>query len=297
MIRNLLLIPYLCLVYVAQAQYVEPFSTPNKGYLLNFADDFSGVNWVLSDWNQASGLRDATDYFNTTAVGVLECIDLDEDVCWESPLLNTAAANPVSLKMDLKWTTFDEDGMSGGCQGDNIKVLYSVNGGSYTMIPNVAGGNACATVAYPFGTPGAPFTDSVMINHSGIAGGGTLQIRVCVLTNSNAEMVRMDNVSVPETGVIVDGSVGFTDFSSALEMQIFPNPATDFVQVTIPKAASGIARVLSLTGQIMTELPVESEYLQINTTPWPPGMYFVEYRDADRMWQVKPLLVSQIGRM
>ncbi|MBK9222280.1 MAG: hypothetical protein IPO16_09170 [Saprospiraceae bacterium] len=95
-------------------------------------------------------LRDATDFFNTTAAGKLECIDLDEEVCWESPLINTAAANPVSLKMDLSWVGFDVDIAAGGCFGDYIKVFYSVNGGAYTLVPNVKGGNPCATVAYPF---------------------------------------------------------------------------------------------------------------------------------------------------
>lgn len=62
------------------AQYNETFSTPNKGRMLNFIDDFTGVNWTISPWSAAGGERDAADYFNTTAAGRLECIDLDEQV-------------------------------------------------------------------------------------------------------------------------------------------------------------------------------------------------------------------------
>ena len=212
--RNLLFMPLLCLAFVAQAQYSETFSVAGKGYKTNCVDDLNAVNWSLTSWDPTGScrinppdpvtdLRDPNDYFNTTAGGVLESVDLDEEICWESPIINTTAANPVSIEMDLTWVGFDVDVLAGGCLGDYIKVLYSVNGGAFTLIPNVKGGNACATVAYPFGAPGAPFSDNVHINQMGIAGGSTLQIRVCVFTNANAEIVTIDNVSVPQIGVTV----------------------------------------------------------------------------------------------
>ena len=199
-IRQLLICVFLLLSYGISAQYLETFSTPNKGYQINFIDDLSGVNWTMTPWSQALGERDAADYFNTTAGGVMESIDLDQEVCWESPLLQIGAAGVVSVSVDLSWVGFDTDIMAGGCVGDYIKVLYSVNGGSFTMVPNQVGGNACATVAYPFGTPGGPFNNSATITQGGISG-STLRIRVCVFTNANAEMVTIDNVSVPQTGV------------------------------------------------------------------------------------------------
>ena len=208
MMRNLLFMPLLCLAFVAQAQYAETFSVASKGYKLSCLDDLIAVNWSLSAWSSptcaAADNRDASDYFNTTAGGVLESIDLDQEVCWESPLINTVAAATVSIKMDLTWATFDIDPVAGLCEGDYIKVFYSVNGGAYTMIPNVVGGNPCGTVAYPFSAAaGQPYTDDVMINHGGITGGSTLKIKVCVFTNANAEKVTIDNVEVPEAGVTV----------------------------------------------------------------------------------------------
>jgi len=214
MIRNILLLPILCLAIAAQAQYSEPFSTPNKGYKINCVNDLTTVNWSLTPWDPTgtcknnppdptTDLRDPSDYFNTTAGGVLESIDLDQEVCWESPLINTTAANPVSIEMDLNWVGFDVDAAGNNCIGDYIKVLYSVNGGAYTMIPNVVGGNPCATIAYPLSGPPGPFNDNVHINQGGIAGGSTLKIRVCVSTNANAEVVTIDNVSVPQAGVNV----------------------------------------------------------------------------------------------
>jgi len=191
------------------AQYSEPFSTPNKGYKINCVNDIAGINWSLTPWDatgtcQAGDFRDPSDYLNTTVAGVLESIDLDQEVCWESPLINTTAAPVVSVKVDLTWASFDSDVTTNTCGTDYIKVLYSVNGGPYVMVPNVAGGGTCATVVYPFSNPGTTENmGSFSINHGGIAGGSTLKIRVCMVTASNAEKVTIDNVAVPEAGVTV----------------------------------------------------------------------------------------------
>ena len=201
-------ISLLCLPLISRAQYSEQFSTPSKGYKINCMNDLAGVNWFLTAWDAAGtclagDLRDPSDYFNTTAAGVLESIDLDQEVCWESPLMNISAAGAVSLSVGLTWAGFDVDIMAGNCSGDYIRVLYSVNGGAYTMVANTVGGNPCATVAYPFGAAGAPFSSGTTVTQGGISG-TTLKIRVCVFTNANAEIVTIDNVSVPQAGVTLN---------------------------------------------------------------------------------------------
>ncbi len=207
MLKHFTVACFLFPAFTAPAQYLETFSTPNKGYLLNQVDDFSSVNWSLSAWaNQppATTGRDAEDYFQTTAAGVLESIDLDQEVCWESPLINTAAAPTVTLAVDLSWAGFDTDFNGNPCTEaslDYIKVQYSVNGGPYLTLPNMAGGSACATIGYVFGTAGAPFSGAMTVTQGGIPGGSNLRIRVCVNTNANAEIVAIDNVSVPTAGV------------------------------------------------------------------------------------------------
>ena len=196
-----------CLPLPSNAQYSELFSTPNKGYKISCVNDLAGVNWSLTPWDatgtcQVADLRDPTDYFNTTAAGVLESIDLDQEVCWESPLINISAGGTVSLSVGLTWAGFDVDAAAGNCLGDYITVMYSVNGGAYTMVPNQFGANACATVAYPLGsTP--PVNGTGTVTQGGISG-TTLKIRVCVFTNANAEIVTIDNVSVPQAGVTLN---------------------------------------------------------------------------------------------
>jgi len=193
---------------ICKSQYNETFSTASKGYLINCVNDFSGVNWTLSPWDlngncQGNSNREPNDYFNTTAAGVLASVDLDQEVCWESPLMNISAAGTVTLSVGLTWANFDTDIAANNCSRDYIRVLYSINGGMYTMIPNQFGGNACATVAYPFVMGGGTFTSSGMVTQGGISG-TNLRIMVCVSTNRNQEIVTIDNVSVPQAGVTLN---------------------------------------------------------------------------------------------
>ncbi|MGB4850623.1 MAG: Calx-beta domain-containing protein, partial [Saprospiraceae bacterium] len=210
------LLPILLFVFYSsylKGQYSETFSTPNKGYLLNCVNDLTSVNWTMTPWdptgtcqinppNPTTDLRDPNDYFQTTAAGVMESVDLDQEVCWESPLMNISAAGTVSLSVALTWVGFDSDVAANNCSTDYIRVMYSVNGGAYTMVPNQFGGNACATVSYPFANPGTSNNGFGTVTQGGITG-STLKLRVCVFTNANAEIVTIDNVSVPQAGVTI----------------------------------------------------------------------------------------------
>ena len=187
----------------SHAQYNETFSTPNKGRQINFIDDFTGMNWTISPWATAGGLRDAGDYFNTTAAGRLESIDLDEQIFWQSPVLNIAGAGTVTLSADLTWAQFDSDVAANDLSTDWIKVMYKLNGGNYQLAPNVHGGNPLATVSYPFANPGTSNDGTATSTVPGITG-ATLQIRIIVFTNVNAELVTIDNVRVPQAGVFIE---------------------------------------------------------------------------------------------
>lgn len=266
MMRYFLFLPLICLCTLANAQYSETFPVPDKGYKINFIDDLTAVNWSLSAWDQPSGNRDASDYFNTTAAGVLECIDLDQEVYWESPLMNTTAAPVVSIKMDLTWTGFDSDVAANNCSTDWIKVEYSVNGGAYTMIPNVAGGNPCATVAYPFVNPGQSYNGNISINHGGVAGGSTLKIRVRIFTNANAEVVTIDNVSVPEAGVTIGCAAPV--LSTVITQVGCSNPNSGAIDLTVSAGTPGYT--YSWTGGATTQ----------DLSNKPTGTYTVTVTDA-----------------
>jgi SprB repeat len=272
--------------FSAKAQYLETFSTPNKGYLLNCTNDLTAVNWTLTPWdptgtcqinppNPVTDLRDPLDYFNTSAAGVLESVDLDQEVCWESPLINTTAAPTVSLKVNLSWVGFDTDIAVPSCVGDYIKVSYSVNGGPFVMVPNVAGGNACATVAYLFGDPlvtGTGINGSFLINQTGIAGGSTLKIRICVLTSANAELVSIDNVNVPEAGVTVGCAAPV--LSTVVTPVGCSNPSSGAITLNVSAGTPGYTYDWSNDGPD----PMDNDSQNLSSLP--VGMYTVTVTDA-----------------
>ncbi|MBK9017435.1 MAG: right-handed parallel beta-helix repeat-containing protein [Saprospiraceae bacterium] len=170
--------------------YLEQFNIANKGYLANYVDDFSAVNWTMSSWAPqppAPFGRDVDDFFRTTG-GVLVGEDFDQDICWTSPLINLNTATQFSV--DLAWVGFDNE--------DYINVKYSIDGGAYVTIPNVVGGGA-GTIQYPF--PTIDQSGSITVTKTGLSG-STIQIQVCAQFNANNESMTMDNVSVP-------GSIGF----------------------------------------------------------------------------------------
>lgn len=217
LITQILLLPgffFLAANSYLSAQYLETFSTPGKGYLLSLQDSLKGVNWSLSTWaldDPGKNIvgRDATDYFATTPAGKLECIDLDHEVYWESPLINIANSGTVSMSVDLTWLGFDGDVVANTCTSggpgvvaslDLIKVMYSINGGAYTLVANQAGGASCATIAYLSGATGTDGSTKVSV--MGLTG-TNIKIRIIINTNANAEVVSIDNVNIPQNGVFV----------------------------------------------------------------------------------------------
>lgn len=194
----------LCLLLlpaISNAQYLETFSTPNKGYLTNLVNDFTGVGWTLSAWaNQppAEFGRDDQDYFQTTADGRLEGIDFDQEVCWTSPALTVQATGNISFTADITWAQFDENQSN---PLEFINVEYQINGGAWVRHPNVLGANGDLAYTVRYIAGGTNLSGSATINFPSIAvtAGQTVVVRFCASMNQNAEVVTLDNVNV--TGV------------------------------------------------------------------------------------------------
>ena len=191
------------------AQYSETFPIPEKGILLGpcpggtsascALTDFNGVNWDINgNFVGFDATFGSEDYLKTIA-GVLEFGgDIDEELCWESPVLDiSAVVGAVSASVAIVWTGHDA--------ADYVDVEYQLDGGSWLQVPNMFGGGI-HTIDFP--TSGN--IGSATINTGNIAGTTTLSVRVCVDTNTSAEKTTIDNVSVPEVGVVLMGSTTFT---------------------------------------------------------------------------------------
>ena len=188
------------------AQYLETFSTPNKGLLAGpcgttasscGSTDFVGVDWTVT--GDFSGF-DGDDTFATNSAGVLFIGgDIDEEMCYESPEL--AIIGSTSFTVDLEWIHHDN--------ADYIDVEYMVDGSvTWIQIPNQFGGQT-HTVDFPgTGATGAGTITSPSIS------GTTLKVRVCADSNtsSSGEAATVDNLNVmgavlPVTWNSVEASV------------------------------------------------------------------------------------------
>jgi len=174
-----------------QAQYIETFDTDGIGVVgpctgsdisTCASNNLGSVQWKLQ--GDFSGVDSEP---VTVTGGELKFEDVDEEVCWRSPLLDISGSGPVDFEIPFLAIGYDTD--------DYINVSYIVDGGSEVVLPNQFGGGA-GTVQYF----GSRLTISETVTASGITG-NTLMIRVCVDHNSTVEEVRIDDIFVPTAGV------------------------------------------------------------------------------------------------
>lgn len=186
---------------VTHAQYFENFSTPDQGILagpcgsndpascVNY--DFSGVDWTIT--GDLSGLDsdNGGENFKTTG-GVLTTLgDIDEEICWVSPLLDISSG-VQNFSVAVSYTGFDNT--------DYLDVEYSVDGGAWNIVnptPNINGDLHTIN-----GMSGGGLTGSATISESGI-NGSTMQIRVCADFNTSSENFTADDVSAPNANIVV----------------------------------------------------------------------------------------------
>ena len=192
-----------------QAQYTENFELPvtnDKGVLAGTCsgsdgttctiNDFGGVNWSIN--GNLSMIAAGGEDFAKTIGGVMTFEDVDEEVCWESPILDiSAVAGTFSISADVGWVGFDD--------ADYIDVEYQVDGGVWNQVPNQLGGGT-HTIQF---NPASNNTGNTSVSEGGISGVATASIRVCGDINLGTiggtlfEQITVDNVSVPEAGAVV----------------------------------------------------------------------------------------------
>jgi hypothetical protein len=74
----------------------------------------------------------------------------------------------------------------------------------------------------------------------------------------------------------IGGVVSVQGPSAELNIQISPNPATDFVKLEFPENAEGRCRISSVSGIFMKEKPVQPQVV-FDVSKWPAGIYLAEY--------------------
>ncbi|HMR90593.1 MAG TPA: T9SS type A sorting domain-containing protein [Saprospiraceae bacterium] len=193
---------FILIPYLACCQYSETFSSANKGILSPGCTgpgigtcsnvDFTGVNWTIT--GNFAGID--TEGFLTVG-GVMSGTDVDEEVCWVSPVLNLTG--PANISVDLTWVNYDFD--------DKIDLEWEINGsGNWIQLPNQTGqppippvpqyNTSLNTIGYTVDN-GVNVNGSLTVMATSIgASGNTLKVRVCGDNTGGNETFTLDNVSV-----------------------------------------------------------------------------------------------------
>jgi len=79
--------------------------------------------------------------------------------------------------------------------------------------------------------------------------------------------------------------------TSDLSVQIFPNPAKDFVNIQTNFEIRNL-KVVNYVGQVVFDRPVDQSNFQINTSNFGPGMYFVQIQSVDGTVITKRLTIN-----
>lgn len=82
------------------------------------------------------------------------------------------------------------------------------------------------------------------------------------------------------------------DVASHQNVQIFPNPACDLVQVLFPDNASGTWYISNITGRIIEEGQVSDAPFYIDTAHWPEGLYFLHCQNLNEANPAVKLMIS-----
>ncbi len=190
----------LFLSQLSFGQYSETFDIDDKGIITAPCTtndptscvlfDFTGVNWTIEgNLSGLDNLASLEDDFKTSGGVFTSSGDIDEEICWVSPVLDISmAGSNVDFNLDVTYTGLDNTST------DYVDVQYNINGGSWTTAqPNLVG------------TGGRTInsgTGSTNVAESGLSG-NTLQIRVCTDFNSQSENFSIDNVNVPDANVTI----------------------------------------------------------------------------------------------
>lgn len=92
----------------------------------------------------------------------------------------------------------------------------------------------------------------------------------------------------------VGSSVGASDLYAKDSPHIFPNPAVEMVQISVPAAAvEGKCQVFSSTGHLVTEFSSIPPIMKINVSSWACGVYIIKFCDNEGLCTVAKLRVMR----
>jgi hypothetical protein len=108
------------------------------------------------------------------------------------------------------------------------------------------------------------------------------------LTNNGGTALGGNNTTVVKftiTVLSVAPITGIEESTAAIDMEVYPNPATDYIHVVIPDNSVKTLTILDVTGRIVLEEAITSDQLTVNTSDLPSGIYFIIAKGNNKVYQ------------
>ena len=74
----------------------------------------------------------------------------------------------------------------------------------------------------------------------------------------------------------INGTIGVDETIAEVYVEIYPNPASDFVRVSTVNGQQSTVRVYNTLGMLVEEIEMNSEEIEINISDYKSGMYFID---------------------
>lgn len=79
---------------------------------------------------------------------------------------------------------------------------------------------------------------------------------------------------IPDVGAIM--SVGIENAKKQIGFSVFPNPASNTINILMPTSGFGKLRLFDISGRVLYTMPINSEKSKIETGQFPSGVYFIQ---------------------
>jgi hypothetical protein len=110
----------------------------------------------------------------------------------------------------------------------------------------------------------------IPMNYAGIAG-------------QNLQAYGEIELNAQSPSICEDLGIGINEVSDLFDLQLFPNPARDFIEIRSDKVGRKI-EISNLLGKTMLTVPMSTSSLRIDIRHFTPGMYFVTLEGKTRLF-------------
>jgi hypothetical protein len=194
-------------------------------------------------------------------------------------------------------------------------AFFSINSGSDSVrsrsyTTSITDVDAYGTLIFPFGTYNVlrtkeidHYIDSMWVYSSGVWNPMSADTSISIsyswatddpsagfqLVNLEMKMENGDPV-VSSATFLKSATVGIAKISQ-LEMNVFPNPVQNNLNIRLEKPVKGLVEIYDVTGKILIRTAFDGSALQINVSELKTGVYFVVIKDQNGL---QPIATKKI---